>query len=118
MNDTKQPATATPTQHVARPVQPVKDRGTTALVLGIVGMLLPFIGFIPGALAVWFGRSGQNTYDSSTEAGFMPIKESNGKPVSRSTSTAGLVLGIITLGLYALWLLLILIGVDVNELGE
>lgn len=70
--------------------------GVTALVLGIIGValnLIPFLPYLLGVLAIIFGYLGMN------------------KPVKKGIAKAGFILGLVTIGLKLLfWISLMLIG--------
>ncbi|MCA9477648.1 MAG: DUF4190 domain-containing protein [Nanoarchaeota archaeon] len=73
--------------------QKSNGKSIAALVLGILSVLIPFIGIIFGILAIIFGIQGKKQIQETGEAG-------------KGMATAGLVLGIIGVAYLFLWILI------------
>ncbi|HET6551023.1 MAG TPA: DUF4190 domain-containing protein [Solirubrobacter sp.] len=70
---------------------------TAALILGICGLLV--CGVILGPLAIVYGNKARRQIDSS-----------GGRLGGRGMATAGLVLGWVALGLWAIWIIIVIIS--------
>jgi len=98
-----QTASAQPQMASAQPVnfQPaatIKNSGmaVASLVLGIVGLVFPFIPIIPSILAIIFGALGMGQ-----------VNRSNGMLKGKGMATAGIILGIVAF----IWIIVMIIWV-------
>lgn len=83
----------------------VKDRAVTALVLGIISLVIPFIGLITGPIGWWSA----NDHIDSVDRGYL----SRGRGmavVGKALSMIATILYIAALGFYAVILILALAG--------
>lgn len=77
-------------------VNKTNDKSIVALVLGILALVVPYLGFILGIIAIVFARKAKNEINQTGEQG-------------RGFATAGLVCGIVgTIG-YGILLLFLLV---------
>jgi hypothetical protein len=83
-----------PPQHVP---QKTNGKSITALVLGILAIVLPYIGFIIGIIAIIFASLSLKEIKRTQEQG-------------RGMAIAGLVCGIVGTALYAIILLIVVIA--------
>lgn len=80
----------------SRPAQ-TNGKSVAALVLGILSIAVPYIGFILGIIAIVLGNRARHVIDQNGESG-------------RGLAVAGFVCGIVGLCLWGLIILLIIIG--------
>jgi hypothetical protein len=76
--------------------QPQNGTGTAAMVLGILSLAVPYIGFICGILAIVFGKQGMNRADARLAN-------------NRGQAKAGFICGIVSICLYAAFFLVIVV---------
>ena len=83
----------------------VKDRAVTALVLGIISLVIPFIGLITGPIGWWCA----NDHIDSVDRGY--LSRGRGMAVAgKACSMIATILYIAVLGFYAVLLILALAG--------
>jgi Domain of unknown function (DUF4190) len=81
------------------PAQPkTNGKAITALVLGILSLVIPYLGFIIGIVAIVFAKLAKDEIKRTGDEG-------------RGLATAGLVTGIIGTALYSIIIILFIIGV-------
>ncbi|HET7578045.1 MAG TPA: DUF4190 domain-containing protein [Bacillales bacterium] len=81
----------------SRPPQ-TNGKAIASLVLGILSVLIPYLGVILGIIAIVFGNQAKRITDQNGEAG-------------RGLAVAGFVCGIVGLCFWGLMVLLVIIGI-------
>ncbi|ASV67384.1 DUF4190 domain-containing protein [Cytobacillus sp. FSL W7-1323] len=77
--------------------QKTNTKAVVSLTLGILSLLVPFIGFLLGIISIVFGRLSAKEILQTGEKG-------------KSLATAGLICGIIGIILTVIWILFALLG--------
>lgn len=75
-------------------------KAVTALVLGILSIVVPYIGFILGIIAIIFGKNAMAEIRSTHESG-------------HGLALTGLICGIVGVAIYGLIIILLIIGFSV-----
>ncbi|MCA1028061.1 MULTISPECIES: DUF4190 domain-containing protein [Cytobacillus] len=78
--------------------QKTNTKAVVSLTLGILSLLVPFIGFLLGIISIVFGRLSAKEILQTGEKG-------------KSLATAGLICGIIGIILTVIWILFALLGI-------
>ena len=97
------------TQHFQgdREGQVIADHNTVSLVMGILGIMIPFVGVICAIIAIVLGTKTRKAYNRAVADGKMPCDPS-GFPISKKTgATIGTILGYISCSGYLLAILLL-----------
>jgi hypothetical protein len=89
-------ATATPTTQA----QPTAEGATASMVLGILGIVIPYVGFILAIIAIVLGSKALRL-----------IADSGGRLQGQGMAKAGQILGIVSLCLYGVVLVIVLMFV-------
>jgi hypothetical protein len=92
-----------PSSHQQTP--PTNGKSIATLVLGILAVIVPYVGLILGIIAIVFGKISLNEIKQRGEQG-------------RGMAIAGLVCGIVGTALYAIVIIIVVIAfVAINKMG-
>ena len=90
----------------SRLLPPYENRtGTAAMVLGILSLSVPWLGFICGILAIVLGRRAMKLVDA-------------GMANNRSQAKAGFICGVISVCLYAVLVFFVVVVVNIFGNGD